>query len=276
MKKKRIILIAVLAVLIAAVVLVVCLFTRGNFLWVTASPTHSALTFYHCDGEKTWFGNLYEVEPAEAFLKELSRIGAKPAKDWSPDKAEYPLYGVAIGDGIDRTICALWTNGYLLFDDGSVYRFPFDFSKMKDEYTWDVESDRGYLLYLPNMRALAQNENGWNVEFMVPSRFEPEEPEGITMELTEVTEDKVKVLLSNHGDEMWSFGESYNIDVMLDGVWYDVPILPGETLLIPAISWILDVGKTQQKTYSLHVFGELPAGTYRLTAEGMSVEFSMN
>ncbi len=274
MKKKWIILIAVIAVLIAAVVLILCLPARGNRLWATASPAHSALSFYICDGETTWHGNLYEAEKAEAFLKELSSVGAKPAKDWSPDKAEYPLYGVAIGDGIDRTIKALWTNGYLLFDDGSVYRFPFDFSNMKSKYAWDLESDRGYLRYLPSARFVAQGEEGWNPEFMVPSRFEPDQPEGLTMGLTAVTAEKVEVLFSNHSDRTWSFGASYNIDVLLDGVWYDVPTLPDQELTIPSIAWVLDAGGTHQMTYSLSVFGDLPAGTYRLTAEGMSVEFT--
>lgn len=275
MKKKWIVLLAVLAVIIAAVVLVLCVSQNRNTLWLEASPTHSALTFSSCDGETTWHGNLYEVEKADALLEELSRVKATPAKDWSPDKAGYPLYGVAIGNGIDRTIKALWTNGYLLFDDGSVYRFPFDFSTIRSRYEWDEESDRGYLRYLPNARFLAQGEEGWNPEFMVPSRYEPDQPEGITLELTEASAEKVKVLFSNQRDETWSFGESYNIDVLLDGVWYDVPTLPDQELTIPAISWVLDAGKTQTMTYSLYVFGELPAGTYRLTAEGMSVEFTI-
>lgn len=273
MKKKWIILIAVIVV-IAAVVLVLCFFQGRNTLWLAAAPTHSSLSFYSCDGETTWHGNLYELEKKEALLEELSRVGAKPAKDWSPDKAEYPLYGVAIGNGIDRTIKALWTNGYLLFDDGSVYRFPFDFSKIRESYEWDEESDRGYLRYLPSARFVAQGEEGWNPEFMVPSREELPGTEGITMELVSASDGKVTVALSNRGDTEWGYGLSYGIDVLLDGVWYDVPIMPDQNLVIPAIAVVLPAGKTQEESYSLSVFGDLPAGTYRLTAEGMSVEFT--
>lgn len=279
MKKKWVVVLVVVAVIAVAVVLFFAVTGQKNFLWAEASFTDSSLSFYTCDGEMTWHGNLYDPEKEAAFVKMLSGIRVKKAMDWSPDKATYPMYAISIGTWKDRTIEALWTNGYLLLDDGNVYRTDYDFSSVREAWDWDmdshVSSDRRELRYLPNMRIVVQTDTGWNPELMVPSRADVSGTEGITMEFVGIADKKIQVNLTNHRDAEWCFGESYDIEAFVDGVWYDIPLSPGEYNPIPAIGLMLKPGNTWGKTYALAPYGDLPAGTYRLIVEGMSVEFTL-
>lgn len=275
MKKKWIVVLAVVAVIAVAVVLFFAVTGQRNLIWAEASFTDT-LTFYTCDGKVTWHGNLYDPEKTETFVKMLSGINVKKAKDWSPDKATYPMYAISIGTWKDGMIKALWTNGYLLLDDGSVYRCSYDFSTVRENREWAAESTREQLRYLPNMRALAQTEEGWNTKFMVPAWVEVTGVEGVAMELVGISENKVKVKLTNHGDGDWHFGEGYTVDALVDGVWYGIPVPLGRGLdPVPAIAWGIHPGAVIERSYSLESYGELPPGTYRLIVEGMSVEFAL-
>lgn len=79
-------------------------------------------------------------------------------------------------------------------------------------------------------------------------------------------------LLNKSGIE-WSYGEYYAIHVLLDGVWYEIPAIPGNWAFND-IAFIIQHGEEQSKTYNLAMYGDLPAGTYRLVAGGLSVEYT--
>ena len=68
MKKKWIVVLAVVAVIAVAVVLFFAVTGQRNLIWAEASFTDT-LTFYTCDGKVTWHGNLYDPAPVSFLLK---------------------------------------------------------------------------------------------------------------------------------------------------------------------------------------------------------------
>jgi hypothetical protein len=83
--------------------------------------------------------------------------------------------------------------------------------------------------------------------------------------------DTVKVNIENNSGRDWMYGEHYGVQLLLDGVWYDVPPMPGHWGFTD-IGLIVRAGERHNMTYHLTMYGELPAGTYRLAAYGLSVE----
>ena len=69
----------------------------------------------------------------------------------------------------------------------------------------------------------------------------------------------------------WIYGEHYNLQVLLNGDWYEIPTSPGNWACRD-IGLILENGSEYNKIYNLAMYGELPTGTYRLVSYGLSVE----
>ena len=121
----------------------------------------------------------------------------------------------------------------------------------------------------PNARILTQGENGWNSTLLTLAK-ELETPNNITMTLNSWENDSVSVTITNTGDEEWGYGEHFHLEVLLDDVWYSIPAT--SDMCFTDIGLIVQPGEEQEKTYNLSMYGELPVGTYRLVAYGLSVE----
>lgn len=70
------------------------------------------------------------------------------------------------------------------------------------------------------------------------------------------------------------YGEAFSIHVLLDGTWYGVPTMPGDHAF-STVGYMLRAGDTTEKTYYLDTYGALPAGTYRLAVQDLTVEFAI-
>lgn len=146
--------------------------------------------------------------------------------------------------------------------------FAFTGCGWEDERTWASTS------VLPCARHLVQRGDMWYPAFMTPAE-EPEAPEGVSMALTGREEDTLTVTYTNGGAERWEYGLDYDIQVLLNGAWYEVPCVPGNWIIHDILCRV-DVGESREETYWLEPYGDLPAGQYRLAAEGMAVEFTVD
>lgn len=267
----------ILAILLCAVLILPlfgCGKAGGNDLWEDASPGTSAMHFYRFD-EEGGYGNITFNQTDEGkILDRLSAVDATPVTDWTADKVKLPVYGIEIGSKDGWGILAAWSNGYLILRDGSVYKFDFDFSALETDYEWEYSRAPGSLSAMPCGRLLSEGPDGWVAGHLAPAE-EPTPPEGISMTLKEQTAGKITVNLTNNGDTEWMYGEYFTLHALLDGTWYEVPVLDDKNYGFNDIGYILPAGKTQEESYSLGSYGTLPEGTYRLVVEGMSVEFSL-
>lgn len=50
---------------------------------------------------------------------------------------------------------------------------------------------------------------------------------GITMTLDSWDKDIAAVTINNESGGEWSCGEFYELQVLIDGVWYEIPAMPG-------------------------------------------------
>lgn len=253
----------------------------GNTLFANATPSTSVMTFSVFDGSEGFSDWISDNDVKREILAELSAVNAKAVDDWSPDKAVYPMYGVAIGTGDGMGLSMLWTNGYLITRTGEVYKFDYDFAAVMDSLDWGNEWTQepqtgsrrniSHVSGMPNDRYLALHDGRWNPEYLCPAG-ELTPPESISMSLNGWTAEKVSVTISSDSAEEWCYGEYFHLEVLLDGVWYYVPETPDQNWGFTSIGIILQPYDENEESYSLGRYGELPAGTYRLVVEGLSVE----
>ncbi len=246
----------------------------GNDLWDEASPGTSAMHFYRFD-EAGGYGSItFDQTDEGRILSRLSAVDANPVSDWTAEKVTLPVYGIEIGTRDGMGMLAAWSNGYLILRDGSVYEYNFDFSALETDYKWEYSRAPVSLSAMPCGRLLSEGPDGWIADRLSPA-VELTPPEEITMILKEQTANKLTAVLANNGSTEWMYGEYFSLQVLLDGVWYNVPVLDDKNYGFNDIGIILPAGESTEKTYSLDSYGALPAGTYRLAMYGLSAEFSL-
>lgn len=246
---------------------------KGNTLVENASPNTSALALYVYDGETVTAGYLYDSIAEKRILDEISSVNVKKVNGWSPKQVTLPVYGLEIGGLDGQGIQAAWSNGYWIAQDGTAWQFDYDFGALETDGGWTDERVWETASVLPCARILSQDGDGWNPLMLSPAG-ELSPPEDITMELVRQTDDTLEVELSNGGSGEWLYGVAFSIHVRLEGTWYIVPVTPGEWGFV-AIGKILPAGETREETYKLIMYGELPAGEYRLVVEGMTAGFEV-
>ncbi|MCM1150343.1 MAG: hypothetical protein NC319_09730 [Butyricicoccus sp.] len=270
--KKKLILAAALAL---ALGLCACAGAGGNELLAAASPETSALMLYSCaDGKSVKQLTMYDTGAEREILDKLAKIKAVPAPDWTAEDVKMPVYGLAIGrnDGGIGSLEAAWSNGYLILADGSAYRFGFDFAALERDYQWE-DSEAGLAIgRLPCSRALALGPEGWIAAMLSPAP-ELAPPEGISMALEGVEGEEIAVKFRNDSGAEWCYGTYWHLEVELGGAWYAVPTETELTFL--DIAMLLPAGEEQREQYWLAPYGELPAGRYRIVAEGLAAEFAV-
>ena len=248
---------------------------NSNKLMAGASPATSALSFYVCDGSDPDFPvrsyHMYDEATTREILEQLESVKVTEAPGWSPADLSGPVYGFSISDTEGWSIDGAWCNGFWVSGDGSVYTYDFDFEALLGGYDWNFGSRFRSTTVLPCARYLMEGKDGWHTALMTPSG-DLTPPEGVTMELLGFEDGTLTVRYTNHGSEEWCFGEYYSLDVLLDGVWYVVPTTPGNWGFTD-IGYLLSAGDSREESYSLTMYGTLPAGTYRIRAFDLSADF---
>ena len=62
------------------------------------------------------------------------------------------------------------------------------------------------------------------------------------------------------------FGEGFALQARVNGNWYNIPAQ--KEMAFNDIAHILKAGDITEMTYDLSAFGQLPAGEYRIVADG--------
>jgi len=119
----------------------------------------------------------------------------------------------------------------------------------------------------------------WDISQLYPSLYkDAEQSTDVIMSFANPILDRENITfdLLIASDEKYSYGSQYEIDVLLDGMWYSVPFLSDIWWESRNIILNPDTGKTEhvQPVTPLHNVGILPAGQYRIVKEFDRVEFS--
>lgn len=238
-----------------------------------ASPETSALALYTCDGQTVTRQFLFETEKIrDGVLKDFRRAKAEPA-EVDVTTLQPPYYGLEIGSTEEGSTCGLWADGYFLTGSGAAYRLDYDFERLLADYNWEEPDTFQSLAVMPCASSVARTENSWNRNFLTAAQ-EPQQPEGITLELLEQGEHSLIVRFTNGTQEEWDYGYAFCLQVNLDGQWYEIPA--ERELSFIEVAVILPAGVETTETYDFSAYGALLAGTYRLVTEsGLWTEFSV-
>jgi len=237
-----------------------------------ASPETSALSLYVYDGETVQGGYLFDESRAKV-IREFREAKAKPA-EVDVTTLQPPYYGLEMGTGGETvgSVHGLWADGYFITDSGEAYRLEYDFEKLLKKENWENWRNFSDLTVMPCASHMAKTEAGWNRRFLSEAES-LEAPEGITMELLSYSPDAVVAQFTNHSGREWVYGLSYRVQVQLEGQWYHVP--SEQEYAIIDIAMVLPNGESCKESYNLKFYGDLPAGNYRLAAEGLAAEFTV-
>lgn len=244
----------------------------GNTLMAKASPDTSALLFSVYDGENVRTLWLFDNSGEKDLLKRISEVPAEKAEDWSPELFEAPAYGFNIGDTDGWSLDAVWSNGYWITQDGEAYRFDYDFAAFEEDYNWEDERVFSSVAVLPCAHIICRNGDEWLADRLAPAGAAEDVPDYISAELVSQTDNTVEVKYTNNGDKEWMYGTHYAAEVCLDGEWYSVPFITGNWGFLD-IGLLLMPGLSDTLTYSLEMYGDIPPGQYRISANGCYVEF---
>ena len=145
-----------------------------------------------------------------------------------------------------------------------------NFEALKQRKEWESAGELPSFTNFPCARVFTQEKEQWNTRFLVPAApLNP--PRGITMTLDSWDNDIAAVTINNESGGEWSCGEFYELQVLIDGVWYEIPAMPGNWGFNCMGFYIPDGGK-QSMINHLTMYGELPSGTYRLVIKELSAE----
>jgi len=237
-----------------------------------ASPSTSALALFRFDGEVVTRAFVFENDAVQQILDDIGSVRVTELESWSLDDIVLPIYGFEMGTYSGHMISAAWSNGLWITQDGRAYSFDFDFERLQQDYDWRSRDSFSSFTVFPNARVFAQDD-GWDSRFLTPAPSIVQ-PDGIHMTLNSWEGDRVSVDITNNNDIEWMYGEHFELHVLLDGLWYGVPV-DGNSWGFIDIGLIVNAGETIEHVYNLQMFGDLPSGTYRVVAYGLSVEFTI-
>ena len=211
----------------------------------------------------------------QGIIDELLSVPAARVTGWTLDDITLPIYGIEMGTTCGHSIRAAWSNGFWITQTGDVYRFDFDFEAFIERQRWVYLGKDINFARFPNAFNLTRDAEGWRNTLLTPAAELNPPPEGIEMAFVSNTNENVKVTLTNNNDVYWLYGLIFRVDVLLNGVWYNIPTTPANWGF-SLIGLILEAGQTETRTYSLDMYGDLPPGTYRLVVHDMYVVFEIN
>ena len=244
-----------------------------NDFLANASPETSALALYQYDGTEVTREFLFDTKEVKKAVKELSKVAIKEAADWTPDKVTMPVYGVDIGGKDGCTVFGVWSNGYWITEEGAAYEYDYDFGKLVHDYKWESPDSFTNVTVLPCARHLMLKDGKWYPQIMSPAP-EKDAPVGIALTIAGQTTDMLTAEIENNSGNEWFFGEYFSLEVKVEENWYLVPPVPGNWAFHD-IGLILSSKDSTEMEYHLRMYGELPAGEYRLVVEELTAEFTI-
>lgn len=219
------------------------------------------------------------IDKSTEISKILAIISAEPAEkvdNWSGSMVKTPIFGISATDKSGWAFEGAWSNGYWINQNGEAYRLDLDIVELKREIVRNEAAKSttkdSSIAWLCCGKYLCLDENGWIAARLRPAEYPAEVPENVSAKITRWTANSVTVRYSNSGSRDWQYGEHFALSVQLDGEWYDVPERPGNWGFTD-IGINLPAGETREKTYGFYMYGDLPDGRYRVTANGFALEF---
>lgn len=233
-----------------------------------ASIETSAMAMWEHNNGKTFVSWLFDREEEKELVNYLNGIElGDVVKDLDTSSLESDMYGICIGRKDGTFTGFTWIDGYVIMENGDAYKTDIDFKSIT-RYSWQDKYESG-LTSFPNMYYIAKNNGKWNKKFLDKSN--KLKSCGIIMKSGKLNGNKLEVKLKNTTKKELYFGEGFALQARVDGKWYNIPAQ--KEMAFIDIAYILKAGGLAEMTYDLSAYGELPAGEYRVVADGAFLVF---
>lgn len=260
----------IFAALLAAALLTGCAGGKKKLdvqLMEGANPENSAVTLYVYDGEQTAVS--YVFDDRESLIDAVNSAKVYEAPETDLSAVTGTLYGISCY-GNEQELGGTWVDGLWVSTDGAVYRTDLDLAgliagaKTGESMTFDGAVTPGICWF-------ARYGGEWHTQFL--TKAAELSPRGLELAISPIEDGRIKATLTDTTGEEQCCGKYYALQVCLDGVWYEIPT---ETeLVFEDIAYIVPPNGSVDMTYYVEPYGELPAGLYRVAAEGAAAEFSL-
>ena len=221
-----------------------------------------AMTLWYWDGETCLTQTVFQPQKGE-LLADLSALtGQAEAGLTFPE--EGPLWGLSL-TRTEYDFEAAWRQGVWSDSEGRVLRAEVDFQALWDGGGGDLSQRevQGFPAGFPNQRNLALADGTWNPAFLTLGQEAPA-PAGVTLELEADGSDGLTGTLGNSGTQTCFFGEGYELQAALEGVWYSVPYRDTGHYAFNSIGLTLRPGEIYVFQPWMDLWLPLPDGDYRI------------
>ncbi|MBQ8547722.1 MAG: hypothetical protein IJ427_04410, partial [Lachnospiraceae bacterium] len=119
---------------------------------------------------------LIDENEVNRFLEQISRLSAKPAKEWTNESVTLPIYGIAVAQKADdealepHITYGYWSNGYWIMPDGQAYKVKLPAKEIKEDYRWESENSFSSITDAGKVGPLVLNEKGWRKELLTEAQ----------------------------------------------------------------------------------------------------------
>lgn len=258
------------SVLLAALLLTGCSGTKRPVnvrLMEGANTENSAVTMFVSDGESTTMSLLFD---GAKFIDAVNgaKVYEAPA-DIDVTTVSKPFYGITCGTG-EGEVGGMLADGIWVSSEGEVYLTDLDLAALSEGQNWE-EPRQVSGIYMPGLWYAARFGGELHTRFLNIA----EEPadKGVELAITSIEDKTVSATLTDTTGEELCVGCYYALQAKIDGAWYDIPT---ETeLAFIDLGYLIPENGTIGMTYHLDPYGDLPAGTYRIAAEGDTAEFTI-
>ena len=232
-----------------------------------ANTENSAVALYVSDGESTTLSWLFN---GAEFINAVNSAKVYEAPtDLDVTTVSKPFYGITCGTA-EGEVGGMLADGIWVSREGEVYLTDLDLAALSEGQNWN-EPQQINGIYMPGLWYVARFGGEWHTQFL--NKAEEPADRGVELAITSVDGATVSATLTDTTGEENCVGEYYSLQAKIDGEWYDIP--SEEELFFKDLGYLIPANGTITMTYHLDPYGDLPAGTYRIAAEGDTAEFTI-
>ena len=218
-----------------------------------------------------------ETKLLDEIMNSFRNTPSEKVENFSHNKIKLPIYGLKFTAKDKPSFFALFSNGYLLTQNGNAYKFEYDFaSLMEKDFSKELEESE-LDNFFPGLRLAAEDNGKWVGDFMIPaktyySRDNSLAKEGVSLEIKNFDGKTAYGIIHNKNYKYLEYGLTFDVHALVDGEWKNIPSLHEFYFIQPLCSTAAEYFECN---FGLEVYAPLPTGKYRIIFYGLTAEFDI-
>ncbi len=218
-----------------------------------------------------------ETKLLDEIMNSFRDTPSEKVKNFSHNKIKLPIYGLKFTAKDKPSFFALFSNGYLLTQNGDAYKFEYDFASLMEK-NFQKELEESELdNFFPGLRLAAEENGKWVGDFMpaavtIYKHSNSLAQAGASLEIKGFDGKAVHGIIHNNKHVLLEYGEPFDFHALVDGEWKDVPSLHEFYFIMPLYSTVKEYFEFN---FYIGQYAPLPTGKYRIIFHGLTAEFDV-